>query len=58
MRPMRHASRSNRPWSDRNSGITHLLYDPFILRYKDDPRFATFCRKVGLVVPGETRKST
>jgi hypothetical protein len=37
-----------------------LLFDPFILRYKDDPRFAAFCRKVGLPVPGETsaRKST
>jgi hypothetical protein len=32
--------------------------DPFILRYKDDPRFAAFCRKVGLPVPGEaSRKS-
>lgn len=31
----------------------HLLTDPFIRRYKDDPRFAAFCRKVGLPVPGE-----
>jgi hypothetical protein len=31
-----------------------LLYDPFILRYKDDPRFAAFCRKVGLPAPGDT----
>ena len=32
--------------------------DPFILRYKDDPRFAAFCRKVGLPVHGEaSRKS-
>ena len=36
------------------SGYPGLLYDPFILRYKDDPRFAAFCRKVGLPVPGET----
>jgi TolB-like protein len=46
-------------WSNRDSGITSLLNDPFILRYKDDPRFAAFCRKVGLPVPGEApaRKS-
>jgi TolB-like protein/tetratricopeptide (TPR) repeat protein len=43
----------DRAWSNRDSGIVHLLYDPFILRYKDDPRFAAFCRKVGLPVPGE-----
>jgi TolB-like protein/Flp pilus assembly protein TadD len=43
----------DRAWSNRDSGIVNLLYDPFILRYKDDPRFAAFCRKVGLPVPGE-----
>jgi TolB-like protein/Tfp pilus assembly protein PilF len=49
----------DRAWSNRDSGIGYLLYDPFILRYKGDPRFAAFCRKVGLPVPGETptRKS-
>ena len=46
--------------NNRDPGIHYLLYDPFILRYKDDPRFAAFCRKVGLPVPGETsaRKSS
>jgi len=50
----------DRTWTNRDTGITYLLYDPFILRYKDDPRFAAFCRMVGLPVPGETsaRKST
>ena len=45
--------------SIRDPGITNLLFDPIILRYEDDPRFAAFCRKVGLPVPGETpaRKS-
>ena len=33
-------------------GINRLWFDPFILRYRDDPRFAAFCRKVGL--PGTT----
>jgi serine/threonine-protein kinase len=38
----------DRAWTNRDPGIANLLYDPFILRYKDDPRFAAFCRKVGL----------
>ena len=42
-------------WKNRDPGIQYLLFDPFILRYKDDPRFATFCRKVGLPAPGEAR---
>jgi TolB-like protein/Tfp pilus assembly protein PilF len=44
----------DRAWSNRDAGIQYLLFDPFILRYKDDPRFAAFCRKVGLPVPGDT----
>jgi hypothetical protein len=48
----------DRAWSIREAGIIYLLYDPFILRYKDDPRFAAFCRKVGLPVPGEVRQQT
>jgi TolB-like protein/Tfp pilus assembly protein PilF len=47
----------DRAWDNRDGGITFLLYDPFILRYKDDPRFAAFCRKVGLPVPGEAAPS-
>jgi serine/threonine protein kinase/Tfp pilus assembly protein PilF len=35
----------------RDAAVGGLLFDPFILRYKDDPRFAEFCRKVGLPVP-------
>jgi hypothetical protein len=42
----------DRAWRNRDPDISYLLYDPFILRYKDDPRFAAFCRKVGLPVPG------
>jgi TolB-like protein/Flp pilus assembly protein TadD len=41
-------------WTTRDPGITGLLYDPFVARYRADPRFATFCRKVGLPIPGET----
>lgn len=43
----------DRAWSDRDPGISYILYDPFILRFKDDPRFAAFCHKVGLPALGE-----
>lgn len=38
----------DRAWSNRDPGILFTLYDPYILRYHDDPRFAAFCKKVGL----------
>ena len=46
----------DRAWTNRDAGIQYLLFDPFILRYRDDPRFAAFCRKVGLPVPGEAAR--
>ena len=48
----------DRAWSQRDPGITSLLYDPFILRYKDDQRFSAFCRKVGLPTPAEVAGRT
>jgi TolB-like protein/Tfp pilus assembly protein PilF len=50
----------DRAWSNRDPAITYTLFDPLLLRYKGDPRFAAFCRKVGLPVPGEApaHKST
>lgn len=38
----------DRAWANRDPGISLLLTDPFILRYRDDPRFSAFCKKVGL----------
>jgi len=35
-------------WSSRDPGIEYLLTDPMILRFRDDRRFAAFCKKVGL----------
>ncbi|MDE2272441.1 MAG: hypothetical protein KGJ94_10745 [Xanthomonadaceae bacterium] len=35
-------------WANRDNGIQYLTYDPLILRYRHDPRFAAFCKKVGL----------
>ena len=38
----------DRAFANRDPGIQFLLVNPFILRYRDDPRFAAFCKKVGL----------
>ena len=38
----------DRAWSSRDPGIEYLLTDPLILRFRNDPRFAAFCKKVGL----------
>ncbi|MFT3763763.1 MAG: hypothetical protein QM761_14375 [Pseudoxanthomonas sp.] len=31
------------------------LYDPLLLRFRDDPRFAAYCRQAGLLPPGESK---
>ena len=38
----------DRAWKQHDPGVSYLLYDPLILRYRDDPRFAAFCHKVVL----------
>ena len=43
----------DRAWANRDNNISVLYYDPFLLRLKEDPRFAEFCRKVGLPTPSE-----
>ena len=43
----------DRAWSSRDTGLDILLYDPLLSRYRGEPRFAAFCRKIGLPVPGE-----
>ena len=39
-------------WTIRDPGLRRLLTDAFIAPYRVDPRFAAFCRKAGLPVPG------
>lgn len=41
----------DRAWRNRDPGINNLLYDPLILRYRDDPRLTAFCRLVDLPPP-------
>jgi predicted Zn-dependent protease len=42
----------------RDSGIVQLLADPFLFAQRSDPRFAPFCRKVGLPAPGEAAQAS
>ena len=43
----------DRAWKQREPGISGFLADPFLLPFRNDPRYAAFCRKAGLPVPGE-----
>ena len=36
-------------WTTHDAGVTSLLYDPFLLTYKDDPRFIAFAQKIGVM---------
>jgi serine/threonine-protein kinase len=41
----------DRAWAVRAAGMPQLVFDPFVLVYKHDPRFAALCRKIGLPAP-------
>jgi TolB-like protein/Flp pilus assembly protein TadD len=41
----------DRAYTERDPGLTQLLVTPFILKYKNDPRFAAFCQKLKVQVP-------
>lgn len=43
-----------RAWEAREVSLHHLLYDPFILRLRDDPRLVSFCSRKGLPPPGQS----
>jgi TolB-like protein len=43
----------DRAWGNRDNKVCIVYYDPFLLPYKSNPRFATFCRKIGLPTPAE-----
>ena len=44
-----------RAWANRDSGLGTLVYTPFFAQYRHDPRFAAFCRKVGLPAPPDAK---
>lgn len=41
----------DRAWTHGDPGIRRTLLDPFLKPYRADPRFAAFCKKVGLPEP-------
>ncbi len=43
-----------RAWALRDPGLHRLLYDPIILRFRDDPRFVAFCTNIGLPSPKDS----
>jgi adenylate cyclase len=38
-----------RAWTTHDAGVDELLKDPFLLAYKDDPRFIAFAQKIGVM---------
>jgi hypothetical protein len=40
-----------RAYTEHDPGLTQLLGTPFILNYRDDPRFAALCQKLKVRVP-------
>jgi serine/threonine-protein kinase len=40
-----------RAYTEHDPGLTQLLGTPFVLNYKDDPRFAALCQKLKVQVP-------
>ncbi len=36
-------------WATHDVGVTEMLYNPFLLAYKDDPRFIAFAQKIGVM---------
>src|SRR5690348_16615982 len=46
-----------RAWVNRDPGISYLLYDPFLAPFRNDPRFAAFCKKAGLPPPSSGKAS-
>src|SRR6476646_7143258 len=43
-----------RAYTEHDPGLTQLLGTPFILNYRDDPRFAALCQKLKVHVPPTT----
>src|SRR4051812_15869600 len=36
-------------WAAHDPGVVDLLFNPFLLAYKDDPRFIAFAKKIGVM---------
>lgn len=40
-----------RDWERGGGGVHYVLFDPFLLRLREDARFARYCRQTGLPTP-------
>jgi hypothetical protein len=36
-------------WTTHDGGVNEMRDDPFLLAYKDDPRFIAFAQKIGVM---------
>jgi tetratricopeptide (TPR) repeat protein len=43
-------------YTQHDSGLTQLLVTPFLLSYKEDPRFTAFCQKLKIPAPAPAAK--
>lgn len=43
-----------RDWERGGSGVHFALFDPLLLRFRDDPRFAAYCTQAGLPPPSQS----
>lgn len=43
-----------RDWDRGDAGVHYALFDPLLLRFRDDRRFAAYCQQTGLPPPGES----
>jgi tetratricopeptide (TPR) repeat protein len=46
----------DKAYATHDSGLTQLSITPFILTYRDDPRFIALCQKLGVQVPAASPK--
>jgi tetratricopeptide (TPR) repeat protein len=42
-----------RAWASGDSGVMEMRYEPFLMRYKSDPRYLAFGRRIGVIGPDE-----
>jgi TolB-like protein/Tfp pilus assembly protein PilF len=43
-----------RDWDRGDAGVHDVLFDPLLLRFRNDPRFAQYCKTAGLPPPSES----
>ena len=43
-------------YATHDSGLTQLVITPFVLEYRDDPRFVALCQKLGVQLPASRER--